>query len=786
MRKFFPIFTLLFSFTQVFSQYKVRFIVKDNSGSPQDSLCIAGTFNHWDPAPGGQNQLKPVGAQTHSVTLNLPAGITQYKYTRGSWSNVEQYANGYDMENRSVTVQRDTVIQDTVRGWRDLVLGEIFKSLAVATADSVRLDLLGDIINIYAFSTNHLNPDSSLYFSQQSILMLDKIKSGMDDASWLKSKYALQLMSVRNSLASLLHTRGNYPKALELRLDNLSLAEAQGNILYQCYAIWNILTDYTSMRDYPHVLAYGRLLDSLHRTFHHDGKDPLDGFSGDADAAISMAYSEMGNLDSALYYAQKIQSETVSINGMIRELAKLNQLGDIYRKKGDDQMALHYFRLSIMQAYNQHYPILTSTAQEGMARIFQKRGELDSALIYARRALSTIQDDTLYVQAAGENINDWLADISPYLAELYKANHQPDSAYKYLKWSVDLKDSLFDIGKIRQFQNLTFNESFRKQQQEQQAKILQEQYQSKIKLYGLATGLAILLAFALILYRNNGRERKANQLLARQKLEVQNALGELKSAQAQLIQSEKMASLGELTAGIAHEIQNPLNFVNNFSELNKELLMEINENIDKGNLDDIKMLAKDVIENEEKIGFHGKRASSIVKAMLQHSKTVNGQKEPTNINALAEEYLMLSYQGLRAKDNSFNASFQTAFDPVIGEMQIVPQDIGRVLLNLYNNAFYAVLDKKKQAGDGYTPTVSVSTRNKGSQVEIRVKDNGNGIPSALRDKILQPFFTTKPTGQGTGLGLSLSYDIVKAHGGELKIESTEGEGAEFLVILPFG
>ena len=543
MRIFFSIFILLFSFTHVFSQYNIRFVVNDNSGSPQDSICIAGTFNHWDPTPGSQNQMKPDGAQTHSITLNLPAGNTQYKYTRGSWSSVEQNANGSDIENRSVTIHGDTVIQDTVRAWRDLVLGEIFKSLAVATTDSARLDLMSGIIDIYAFSTDHLRPDSSLYFSQQSILIFDKIKSGMDNASWLKSNYALQLMSVRNSLASLLHTRGNYPKALELRLDNLSLAEEQGNILYQCYAIWNIITEYASMRDYPHVLTYGKLLDSLHRTFH-DGKDPIDGFSQDANAFISTAYNEMGNLDSALYYAQKVHSDTTNINGTIQELTKLNQLGDIYRKKGDEQMALHYFRLSILRSYKQHYPLLASQAQQGMARIFQNRGKLDSALIYARRAMFAIQDEADYVQAAGENINDRFAEISPFLAELYKANHQPDSAYKYLKWSVDLKDSLFDIAKVREFQNLTFNEGFRKQQQEQQAKILQEQYQSKIKFYGLATGLTILLAFALILFRNNGRERKANQLLARQKLEVQNTLSELKSAQAQLIQSEKMASTG--------------------------------------------------------------------------------------------------------------------------------------------------------------------------------------------------------------------------------------------------
>ena len=784
MRKFFSVFTLLFSFTHVFSQYKVRFVVRDDSTAPQDSVCIAGTFNNWDPTPGDRNKLTSDGRQTHSITLNLPAGKTYYKYTRGSWFSVEQTNIGFDIDNRIVTIHSDTTVKDTIRSWRDLVLDEMIKALPNANTDSAKLSLLLGIMNNYAFETTRLNPDSSLFYSKQAILLLDKTKTGIDNASWMKSKYGEWLMNIRESTAALLHSRGNYPKALELRLDNLSLAEQRGNLISQVNATANIITDYLSMHDYVHILTYAKLLDSLHRVFHHDEKNPVDGFSEDANAWLSLAYAEMGNLDSALYYSQKIHGDIRSLMGDYRELRKLNQLGDIYRKKGEDQLALNYFRQLIQNTTTLHYPIYVSLAQQGIAKIFQKQGRLDSALIYARRSLATIQDEAVYVQAAGENLNDWIADLSPYLSEIYMANHQPDSAYKYLKLSVDLKDSLFTLAKIRQFQNLTFNESLRKEQQEQQAKILQEQYQSKIKLYGLATGLAILLAFALILFRNNHRERKANQLLARQKLEIQNTLSELKSAQAQLIQSEKMASLGELTAGIAHEIQNPLNFVNNFSELNKELLAEMNENINKGNLDDIKMLAKDVIENEEKIVFHGKRASSIVKGMLQHSKTADGQKEPTNINALAEEYLSLSYQGLRAKDRSFNATLHTVFDPTIGEMQIVSQDMGRVLLNLYNNAFYAVLDKKKQTGDGFIPTVYVSTRNEGSRVEISVKDNGNGIPSDLRDKIWQPFFTTKPTGQGTGLGLSISYDIVKAHGGELKIESTEGEGAEFLIILP--
>jgi signal transduction histidine kinase len=269
--------------------------------------------------------------------------------------------------------------------------------------------------------------------------------------------------------------------------------------------------------------------------------------------------------------------------------------------------------------------------------------------------------------------------------------------------------------------------------------------------------------------------------VARQTIELRTSLENLKSTQAQLIQSEKMASLGELTAGIAHEIQNPLNFVNNFSEVNKELLVEMKDEINKGNIDEVKAIANDIIDNEEKIIHHGKRADAIVKGMLQHSRVSTGQKEPTDINALADEYLRLSYHGMRAKDKTFNATLQTDFDATIGKINIVPQDIGRALLNLFNNAFYSVMQRQKQVGDNYEPAVSVSTKKLSDKIEIRVKDNGVGIPQKALDKIFQPFFTTKPTGQGTGLGLSLSYDIIKTHGGEIKVETKEGEGAEFLI-----
>src|ERR1017187_7066549 len=246
-----------------------------------------------------------------------------------------------------------------------------------------------------------------------------------------------------------------------------------------------------------------------------------------------------------------------------------------------------------------------------------------------------------------------------------------------------------------------------------------------------------------------------------------------------------MASLGELTAGIAHEIQNPLNFVNNFSEVNNELIEEMQTELKSGNNDEAITISNNIKGNQDKIIYHGKRADAIVKGMLQHSRSSSNIKEPTDINALVDEYLRLSYHGLRAKDKSFNATIQTDFDSTIGRISIILQDIGPVLLNLYNNAFYAVTEKKKQQQpEGYEPTVSVSTKKINGKVEIRVKDNGNGIPQKVLDKIFQPFFTTKPAGQGTGLGLSMSYDIIKAHGGEIKVETKEGHGAEFIINIP--
>jgi signal transduction histidine kinase len=403
-------------------------------------------------------------------------------------------------------------------------------------------------------------------------------------------------------------------------------------------------------------------------------------------------------------------------------------------------------------------------------------------MFYARKALQIAQDAPFLKQ---------VMEISTFLSGVFKEIGGTDSAFKYLELSIATKDSLFNAENSRKVQGLKFQE-LQRQQAIETARI---KFQNRIKLYGVIFLSLIFLVAALLQWRNNRQKQKAYALLQSQKEKTDQALKVLKETQNQLIQQEKMASLGELTAGIAHEIQNPLNFVNNFTELNRELIAELKLEIDRGNYPEARSIADDIDINEEKIVTHGKRADAIVKSMLQHSRTGNWQKELTNVNALCDEYFRLAYHGMRSRDNSFNVELKSDFDPSVGWRNIVPQDIGRVLLNLLNNAFYAVRQKAKSAGEPYKPEVQVCTRmtanlanagpSEGTEtLVIEVRDNGTGMPAKAMEKIFQPFFTTKPTGEGTGLGLSLCYDIVKAHGGEIKVESREREGTLFIVALP--
>ncbi len=403
-----------------------------------------------------------------------------------------------------------------------------------------------------------------------------------------------------------------------------------------------------------------------------------------------------------------------------------------------------------------------------LGNLFLKQNNLDSSKRYLNNALLLYQTTQLK-----SGIRDSYLSLSKYDSIVGNFSQAYTNYKLYIHYlSIIKNDSL--VKKTVQLQSQYEYEKKDALAKSEQARKDAETKRTRNVQY-IAIGIFIFVG--IFLFWNNRLKQKA-------KTKIEKAYAELKSTQAQLIQSEKMASLGELTAGIAHEIQNPLNFVNNFSEVNKELLEELKDEARKGNIDEVKSIADDIIENSEKINHHGKRADAIVKGMLQHSRTSTGIKEPTDINAVCDEYLRLCYQGIRAKDKTFNATLKTDFDSNIGRINIIPQDIGRVILNLINNSFYAVAEKKKQQPDGYEPAVSVRTKKLDDKICIVVNDNGNGIPKKIVDKIFQPFFTTKPTGQGTGLGLSLSYDIIKAHGGEIKVETKEGDGSTFTIQLP--
>ena len=499
---------------------------------------------------------------------------------------------------------------------------------------------------------------------------------------------------------------------------------------------------------------------------------------------IGYEYKDARIPDSALVYLQKGYAYALQTAIPIPPSSFYMHFGEVYYQKGQKELAMSYFRRSIAAIGEAFPPNGQNDGQAylGMARIYRNRNELDSARYCAKKALQILQDvkRNLYVIQAAN-----------LLFELYK-NSNATEALHYLVIATTTKDSLFSQEKGRQIEKLAFEERERAAKTQRMMEAREIAFQNRIKLYALLAVLGVVLLITFILYRNNRQKQVANALLQQQKEEIQSTLNLLRATQAQLIQSEKLASLGELTAGIAHEIQNPLNFVNNFAEVSAEMLDEMQEELEKGDTTEAIAIATDLKTNLEKIKHHGQRASSIVKGMLEHSRASTGVKEPTDLNALADEYLRLAYHGLRAKDNNFNATMETHFDPDLPLVSVIPQDIGRVLLNLINNAFYAVHQRDVETlhatslqNPPYQPTVSVSTQKIDNQILIKVKDNGHGIPEAIKEKIFQPFFTTKPTGQGTGLGLSLAYDIVtKGHGGTLDVQTKEDQGTEFTIGIP--
>ncbi len=618
----------------------------------------------------------------------------------------------------------------------------------------------------YSEAITFFNPDTGLLLDQKALKLAREIH-------YLKGE-----TGALNNYGEDLHFLGNYPEAFKSQFEALELNRQEKDAYGEAMTLGYIGILYNDIGEYRKAIQY--LLPAVTIYEKLPGK-----FKGAFVLSnLGDSYIFFGMKDSALFYIRRAYEKFGTQDRFHLWSFVLGHMGKIYAEIGENDSALKFYHDEIINCRISNDKLNLSMAQKDIADVYQSAGQYDSSLYYARHAFATAQSVPLKRQ---------MLQASALLAVLYNKIHNPDSAYVYLDIAAAFKDSLYGPEKFRQLQVLMLNE-----QQRQQSLIQQnEHFRDRIKYIALLSVLGIFLLLAFILIRNNRHKQKANDLLSKQKAKIEETLTELKSTQAQLIQSEKMASLGVLTAGIAHEIQNPLNFVNNFSEVSSELIDEMKGELDKGDINEAKVIASDLKQNLEKINHHGKRAGDIVKGMLQHSRSSTGVKEPTDINALADEYLRLSYHGLRAKDKSFNAKMNTDFDESlsageggVGKINIIPQDIGRVLLNLYNNAFYAVAEKLRcqaelvEADEVYEPTVSVTTKKSENSVLITVSDNGNGIPQNIVDKIFQPFFTTKPTGQGTGLGLSLSYDIVKAHGGEIKVETMEGEGTGFIIKLP--
>ena len=619
-----------------------------------------------------------------------------------------------------------------------------------------------------------LNRDSAFLYGDQSVLISRKNNKKLNEAYSLSRK-AYQEVNM-----------GRFAEALHSLLDAFAISENVENEKYYWSA--HPLREESQKRLYAlscthHIFAIlMRETRNMEQQLIHfrearriavEINSPARSVLGSLN--LGRIYLETGKLDSALFYENQAE-EIARKSGREKYLSGiLLYKAMIYLQQGDTTKALSHFFEGIRSGAEQNNLDGLVRGYRDLARYYVAKENRDSSLYYAMKQLD-ISKRLGGVSALGYHIG--VSYESLYL--VYQLRNQFDSAYKYLALTQRTNDSInrSKIESLAEFQKLTLNEQQRLQNAEKEKVI----YQNKVRTWFMLAGIGVLLLLAIIFYRNNRQKNKA-------KIKIEKAYDNLKSTQQQLIHSEKMASLGELTAGIAHEIQNPLNFVNNFSEVSNELVDEMNNELSKGDIDEAKLIAGDIKQNLEKINHHGKRADAIVKGMLQHSRSSNGQKESTDINALADEYLRLAYHGLKAKDRAFDVNVKTDFDNSMNKINVIPQDIGRVILNLINNAFYAVDEKKKHtsanaAQNGFEPTVFVSTKKNNGNVEIRVRDNGNGIPQKVVDKIFQPFFTTKPTGQGTGLGLSLSYDIVKAHGGELKVETKEGEGALFILQIP--
>lgn len=632
-------------------------------------------------------------------------------------------------------------------------------------------------LNEFSLKLSRTDPDEASKYADSAIILSKRLH------------YPAGETTAMLNLTTIYTAQGNYVAALTTGLAALAKTTHGTNKQLEVLANLSVAHTYQRLRNSEQALPYAQKAFEQSRSMNDNNSLKK------AMNILGTIYATMQELPTAINYYQQARQVGIEAGDTFFVAAMEGNLAEVYELQGKYDLA---FKLSFRTIQFMEASKLTAVAAEFKlvpATAYLHTGKLDSALVYAQQVLQVTEP---------LGIRDQSRDAHKIMSEVYARRKDYHNAWTHLIKYQAYRDSLSGDETTRQAAVLNYQ--IEQDKQKNQIDILKKDQQLQIQardrqrllLYVLVGGLGLLALLAIVMFRNIRLKQRANKQLqelnnsiSEQKEEIaiqrdslESTLSTLKSTQAQLIQSEKMASLGELTAGIAHEIQNPLNFVNNFSELSSELLDEMHEELNKGDIEEAKVISADIKLNLEKINHHGKRADAIVKGMLQHSRSSSGQKEPTDINALADEYLRLSYHGLRAKEKSFNATLKTEYDETIGKINIIPQDIGRVLLNLITNAFHAVSEKKQHLPEGYEPTVSVRTKSIGDKIFISVHDNGNGIPQKILDKIFQPFFTTKPTGQGTGLGLSLAYDIVKAHSGTLTVETKEGEGTAFIIQLP--
>ena len=641
-------------------------------------------------------------------------------------------------------------------------------ALKTAPADTARVLLLSEL----AYELTQTDPLATIGYGKQALRLAQQLRFRRGEG------WAL----VR--LCSGFREAGNYPAALQIGLQGLRLAE--------------------SLRD-PALL--GRALNALGYLYWEQGNSrPALAYFFRAKAVaeksgnvklltrvmgnIGNVYEQLQQLDSALLYLKKGFALDAREHDLTSEMGDAAMLGNVYAAMGNPQVAQVYYRHSIRRAQTAHVTFALCRAYLGQARLFERlgRARADSALHFAKQALAAGQQGR-YPKG--------ILQASQFLATAYASRGNNAAAFRYLTLASATRENLFGLAKMAQVQALDLRERMREDELADQQRLATAQRRQ----LGLVAALLAAVPLLLLLWRNNRLKQQANQQLytwsknlAAHRDALRTALADLKTAQDQLMRREKLAFLGELTAGIAHELQNPLNFVANFAGASAELAVELLAEVSRPVLDRkaLEALAADVQLNQEKIQQHGQRASSIVKTMLEHSRNGAAPRLPTDLNALVEEALMLAYQNLCGSDHAFRAYLHTRLDPELGPVPVVAQDLSRVLLNLCANALYAVRQRALAAvssGEpaGYEPTVVVSTRRaaSGQAVEIRVRDNGTGIPKKLLAKIFQPFFTTKPPGEGTGLGLSLSYGIVtQTHGGTLTVASKEGRFTQFTISLP--